>query len=471
MTEPVASRRIVFQGLSALGVAAVLAGCGGDERARGDVRVRRPARRARPSPRRARPSRRRARPSPSETSPSRSQKPALATTDEVPVGGGIVLTGQKIVIVQPTAGKFRAWSAICKHEGELVGSVESNVITCPCHGSQFDSATGDVVGGPAPDRAGPDRHPGRRATGSRGPERACRPARGRSRASVGRAASAGGRAVRPARRGRRRSRPARSSAQIRVSSTSSRWASEPPSRGTSRHSRASRSAASEHRPSCSSTSARASGATTSRWVGCACRSGPVARAGAGRPRSSSASSATAACMARNGVAGRSRTSRPATSATSAMSGTRSAPGVIAQRNSSDPLSTSARQPRPCSGRSCASYRRRTAAEVAQRQLVQRRVPREVAQALGRRAVAGHPVVHPGQPGLVVAGLVVRVRAGVRGVAGGRLVGQRAAGQLHRLVEPALLLAHERQQAGEPPVVAVRRGRALDDRPRLLRAPR
>ena len=57
---------------------------------------------------------------------------------------------EQIVIVQPTAGEFVAWSAICKHEGETVGSVENNVITCPYHGSQYDSATGDVVAGPAP---------------------------------------------------------------------------------------------------------------------------------------------------------------------------------------------------------------------------------------------------------------------------------------------------------------------------------
>ncbi len=29
-------------------------------------------------------------------------------------------------------------------------SVKQNVIFCPCHGSQFDAATGEVVDGPAP---------------------------------------------------------------------------------------------------------------------------------------------------------------------------------------------------------------------------------------------------------------------------------------------------------------------------------
>jgi Rieske Fe-S protein len=57
---------------------------------------------------------------------------------------------ERIVIAQPTAGEFVAWSAICKHQGETVGSVEDNVIICPYHGSRYDAATGEVVGGPAP---------------------------------------------------------------------------------------------------------------------------------------------------------------------------------------------------------------------------------------------------------------------------------------------------------------------------------
>jgi len=146
MTQPFASRRIVFQGLSALGVATVLAGCGGDDQpssSTGDPTN------APPSPTESSPSE----PPPSSASPSKKKSPkapALATTDEIPVGGGIVLMDERIVIAQPKAGQFVAWSAICKHEGETVGSVENNVITCPFHGSQYDSATGDVVAGPAP---------------------------------------------------------------------------------------------------------------------------------------------------------------------------------------------------------------------------------------------------------------------------------------------------------------------------------
>ena len=146
MTQPLASRRIVFQGLSALGVATVLAGCSGDDQPSSSTSD---PTGAPPSPTESSP----AQPPPSSASPSSKTSPqpaAVARTDEIPVGGGIVLMDEKIVIVQPTAGQFVAWSAICKHEGETVGSVENNVITCLHHFSKYDSATGDVVAGPAP---------------------------------------------------------------------------------------------------------------------------------------------------------------------------------------------------------------------------------------------------------------------------------------------------------------------------------
>lgn len=68
---------------------------------------------------------------------------------EVPVGGGTVFDGPKIVVTQPTEGDFKAFSAVCPHQGCTVGGVADGKITCPCHGSQFDISTGDVVTGPA----------------------------------------------------------------------------------------------------------------------------------------------------------------------------------------------------------------------------------------------------------------------------------------------------------------------------------
>ena len=55
----------------------------------------------------------------------------------------------KVVITQPTAGDYKAFSAVCTHQGCTVNAVADGVITCPCHGSTFDIATGDVKQGPA----------------------------------------------------------------------------------------------------------------------------------------------------------------------------------------------------------------------------------------------------------------------------------------------------------------------------------
>ncbi|HSN07328.1 MAG TPA: Rieske (2Fe-2S) protein [Candidatus Angelobacter sp.] len=73
----------------------------------------------------------------------------LAESD-VPVGGGTILTDQKVVVTQPTAGQFKAFTAVCTHMGCTVASVANGTITCPCHGSQYSIKDGSVVGGPAP---------------------------------------------------------------------------------------------------------------------------------------------------------------------------------------------------------------------------------------------------------------------------------------------------------------------------------
>ncbi|HEY0935884.1 MAG TPA: Rieske (2Fe-2S) protein [Trebonia sp.] len=75
---------------------------------------------------------------------------ALTTTSAIPVGSGKIFADQKVVVTQPTAGEFKAFSAICTHMGCTVGSISNGTIDCPCHGSQYSIATGAVVGGPAP---------------------------------------------------------------------------------------------------------------------------------------------------------------------------------------------------------------------------------------------------------------------------------------------------------------------------------
>jgi len=74
---------------------------------------------------------------------------ALASVSEIPVGGGVIVPEPPIVITQPVAGTFKAFTAICPHQGCLVSEVAENEIVCPCHGSLFSAEDGAVVQGPA----------------------------------------------------------------------------------------------------------------------------------------------------------------------------------------------------------------------------------------------------------------------------------------------------------------------------------
>jgi len=73
----------------------------------------------------------------------------LAKKADVPVGGGRIIDAAKVVITQPTEGDYKAFSAVCTHQGCTVSSVEGGTINCACHGSKFDIATGEVKEGPA----------------------------------------------------------------------------------------------------------------------------------------------------------------------------------------------------------------------------------------------------------------------------------------------------------------------------------
>jgi Rieske Fe-S protein len=77
------------------------------------------------------------------------QAGGLARTSDIPVGGGAVFAEQDIVVTQPEAGEFRAFSATCTHQGCPVTEVADGTINCNCHGSKFAVADGSVVDGPA----------------------------------------------------------------------------------------------------------------------------------------------------------------------------------------------------------------------------------------------------------------------------------------------------------------------------------
>ena len=111
-------RRSVLGGTAALGVGApLLAACGSDDGGGSDVEV-----------------------------PDAGT--VLTTTAEVPVGGGIILADEGLVVTQPEEGTFKAFSSKCTHQGCQVTKV-TGTIDCPCHNSKFSLSDGSPQSGPA----------------------------------------------------------------------------------------------------------------------------------------------------------------------------------------------------------------------------------------------------------------------------------------------------------------------------------
>ncbi|MER5980357.1 Rieske (2Fe-2S) protein [Streptomyces sp. NPDC001857] len=73
----------------------------------------------------------------------------LAATADIPVGGGTIFKEEKVVVTQPSKGEFKAFSAICTHQGCTVTSVADKTINCACHRSSFSIEDGAVTAGPA----------------------------------------------------------------------------------------------------------------------------------------------------------------------------------------------------------------------------------------------------------------------------------------------------------------------------------
>ena len=152
MAVPGVSRRRALSGVASVGLSLpLLSACGDDESGT--------------APRDASTTSSSAPPSSSSTSAAPSSEPTssapaepvadgIAATGDVPVGGGVVVADEEVVVTQPTAGEFKVFTAVCTHSGCLVGDV-TDTINCPCHGSTYDLTTGEPTGGPAPSALDP----------------------------------------------------------------------------------------------------------------------------------------------------------------------------------------------------------------------------------------------------------------------------------------------------------------------------
>ncbi|MFJ8940604.1 Rieske (2Fe-2S) protein [Streptomyces sp. NPDC102365] len=124
---PALCRRTLLAALGGAGLAATLTACGGSDDKSSDSSSN----------------------SSSDASTGSGGGAALAKTTDIPEGGGKIFADQSVVVTQPTAGEFKAFSTVCPHQQQRVNSVDNGVITCPAHGSQFSVTDGAVKKGPA----------------------------------------------------------------------------------------------------------------------------------------------------------------------------------------------------------------------------------------------------------------------------------------------------------------------------------
>jgi nitrite reductase/ring-hydroxylating ferredoxin subunit len=122
------SRRTVLAAAGAVGAAGVLAACSSSGSSTGTAST--------------------AAASPSSAASSGSAA-VLAQTTQVPVQSGLLVDDKMVIITQPKAGEYKAFSSVCPHQGCTVSEFEAETVTCPCHGSKFSSTTGEVLAGPA----------------------------------------------------------------------------------------------------------------------------------------------------------------------------------------------------------------------------------------------------------------------------------------------------------------------------------
>ncbi|MEV3970888.1 Rieske (2Fe-2S) protein [Streptomyces sp. NPDC050698] len=116
------SRRTVVAAVGAAGLTVALTACGSDDKA------------SDPS---------------TEQGGAGADGAALAKTADIPEGSGKIFKDEKVVVSQPAAGDYKAFSTICTHQKCPMVDLKDDIISCACHGSQFSVLDGSVKKGPA----------------------------------------------------------------------------------------------------------------------------------------------------------------------------------------------------------------------------------------------------------------------------------------------------------------------------------
>jgi Rieske Fe-S protein len=73
----------------------------------------------------------------------------LGAENEVAKGGAKLYRDHNVVVSRDGDGTLKAYSTICTHAGCPINKLQGTTLICPCHGSQFDAVTGEVVQAPA----------------------------------------------------------------------------------------------------------------------------------------------------------------------------------------------------------------------------------------------------------------------------------------------------------------------------------
>ncbi|MBD0844554.1 Rieske (2Fe-2S) protein [Streptomyces sp. TRM68416] len=73
----------------------------------------------------------------------------LGAESEIAKGSARLYRDHNVVVSRAEDGTLKAYSTICTHALCPINKLEGTKLVCPCHGSEFDATTGEVLQAPA----------------------------------------------------------------------------------------------------------------------------------------------------------------------------------------------------------------------------------------------------------------------------------------------------------------------------------